>query len=124
MKKKKKKKKTPFDLDAAVAGNDQSETAEAKEDAAPAAGKNRIVIAWSICVQSRIADMLNLSVAAAEEDIDLESFGKKKKKKKVTIEDDEEGGGEKDDGAVDGELLSRPFFCLKLSYPLRTQGCE
>ena len=50
--------------------------------------------------------MLNLSVAAAEEDIDLESFGKKKKKKKVTIEDDEEGGGEKDDGAVDGELLT------------------
>ena len=47
--------------------------------------------------------MLNLSVAAAEEDIDLESFGKKKKKKKVTIEDDEEGGGEKDDGAADGE---------------------
>ena len=38
MKKKKKKKKTPFDLDAAVAGNDQSETAD-KEDAAPAAGK-------------------------------------------------------------------------------------
>ena len=68
--------------------------------------------------------MLNRSITAAEEDIDLESFGKKKKKKKVTIEDDEEGGGEKDDGAVDGELLSRPFFCLKLSYPLRTQGCE
>lgn len=40
MKKKKKKKKTPFDLDAATAGNDQSETAaEAKEEAAPAAGK-------------------------------------------------------------------------------------
>ena len=38
LKKKKKKKKTPFDLDAAVAGNDQSETAD-KEDAAPAAGK-------------------------------------------------------------------------------------
>ena len=41
LKKKKKKKKTPFDLDAAVAGNDQSETAaEAKEEAAPAAGKS------------------------------------------------------------------------------------
>ena len=52
MKKKKKKKKTPFDLDAAVAGNDQSETAEAKEDAAPAAGKNGIVVACSFCVQS------------------------------------------------------------------------
>merc|ERR1712122_39742 len=78
----KKKKKTPFDLDAAVAGNDQSETAEAKEDAAP---------------------------AAAEEDIDLESFGKKKKKKKVTIEDDEEGGGEKDDGAVDDDIDLESF---------------
>jgi len=82
LKKKKKKKKTPFDLDAAVAGNDQSETAEAKEDAAP---------------------------AAAEEDIDLESFGKKKKKKKVTIEDDEEGGGEKDDGAVDDDIDLESF---------------
>merc|ERR1739836_315815 len=82
LKKKKKKKKAPFDLDAAVAGNDQSETAEAKEDAAP---------------------------AAAEEDIDLESFGKKKKKKKVTIEDDEEGGGEKDDGAVDDDIDLESF---------------
>merc|ERR1739836_133531 len=82
LKKKKKKKKTPFDLDAAVAGNDQSETAEAKEDAAP---------------------------AAAEEDIDLESFGKKKKKKKVTVEDDEEGGGEKDDGAVDDDIDLESF---------------
>merc|ERR1712079_531296 len=42
--------------------------------------------------------------AAAEEDIDLESFGKKKKKKKVTIEDDEDGGGEKDDGAADDDI--------------------
>ena len=77
--------------------------------------------------------MLNLSVAAAEEDIDLESFGKKKKKKKVTIEDDEEGGGEKDDGAVDGEfdfvnlvvlcgrLIRKTYFCLKFSYPLRNK---
>ena len=48
--------------------------------------------------------MLNFTVTAVEEDIDLESFGKKKKKKKVTIEDDEEGGGEKDDGAVEGEF--------------------
>ena len=77
--------------------------------------------------------MLNRSIAAAEDDIDLESFGKKKKKKKVTIEDDEEGGGEKDDGAVDGGFdfvnlvvlcgwfLLKIFYCLKFSYPLRNK---
>ena len=44
LKKKKKKKKTPFDLDAAVAGNNDNQSgetaaAEAKEEADPAAGK-------------------------------------------------------------------------------------
>jgi len=60
--------------------------------------------------------MLNLSVAAAEEDIDLESFGKKKKKKKVTIEDDEEGGGEKEDGAVDDDIDLESFGTKKTAF--------
>ena len=66
--------------------------------------------------------MPHLWIAAAEEEIDLESFGKKKKKKKVTIEDDEEGGGEKDDGAVDGErdsILLHEFTHLHSCSTLR-----
>ena len=56
----------------------------------------------------------SLNLIAAEEDIDLESFGKKKKKKKVTIEDDEDGGGEKDDGAVDGKW-DVDWLCWKIA---------
>merc|ERR1712117_914367 len=72
LKKKKKKKKTPFDLDAVVAGNDQSETAEAREDAAPAAAEDDI----------DLESFGEKDDGAVDDDIDLESFGKKKKKKK------------------------------------------
>eukprot|EP00095_Tigriopus_kingsejongensis_P006710 maker-scaffold25_size650667-snap-gene-5.31 protein:Tk06710 transcript:maker-scaffold25_size650667-snap-gene-5.31-mRNA-1 annotation:"eukaryotic translation initiation factor 2 subunit 2" len=80
LKKKKKKKKTPFDLDAAM--KDEDATGD-KEN------------------QVQEADE-----AAFDDELELESLGKKKKKKKKVILDDEEEAGEEEDAAEDIDLDS------------------
>ncbi len=75
LKKKKKKKKTPFDLEGALNDGAADEAQDSRETPEP--GKE-------------------------DEDLDLDSFGKKKKKKKKPVDDEEEKG---DDEKEEGELL-------------------
>lgn len=104
--KKKKKKKTPFDLDSAMAADEGSEAEGPANDAA-----------GSVEVSAGAAD----TAGELEDNLDLESFGKKKKKKKkpFNLEDIDsalmsavEGGndGEKEGkegrGGEDGEGIS------------------
>ena len=76
MKKKKKKKKTPFDLEGALNEGGADENADVGNSAAT-------------------------PEPAADDDIDLESFGKKKKKKKKVLDEDEEKGDEEKETAKD-----------------------
>jgi len=99
LKKKKKKKKTPFELDGTGEKPEASEAVEAEDedldmDLSKKKKKKKKVVLDD--------DDEDNEVAAVEEDIDLENFGKKKKKKKKEALDlDDLGDALPDDNADD-----------------------
>jgi len=88
LKKKKKKKKTPFDLEGALNEGGADENAEGGVSGAT-------------------------PEPAADDDIDLENFGKKKKKKKKVLDEEEEKVDEEKETAKDDEDLDLESFGKK-----------